>query len=91
MEKLSDLLITAVGIIGGCIGFAMKRLFNSVDKANARIDILEHDLVSRAYLETQLAPIRQDLNLILSHLLEHRNTEGSLAGASPVKPIKKSS
>ena len=91
MEKFDDLLIGAIGIIGGFIAFAGKRIFNSVDKTNARVDILEHDLVSRAYLETQLAPIRQDLNLILSHLLEHRKTEGSPAEASPSDPIQKSS
>ena len=91
MDEISDVLIGAVGIIGGFLAFAGKRIFNIVDKANARVDILEHDIVSRDYMETQLAPIRQDLNLILSHLLEHRKTEGSPAEASPVKPSRKSS
>jgi hypothetical protein len=33
---------------------------------------LEINLVDRPYLESQLAPIRQDLNLILKHLLEKK-------------------
>ena len=91
MDEISDVLIGAVGIIGGFLAFAGKRIFNAADKTNARVDILQHDLVSRAYMETQLAPIRQDLNLILSHLLEHRKTEGSPCEASPPDPIQKTS
>ena len=91
MEKFDDLLIGAIGIIGGFIAFAGKRIFNAGDKTNARVDILEHDLVSRAYLETQLAPIRQDLNLILSHLLEHRKTEAPLPKPPSPDPIQKTS
>jgi hypothetical protein len=74
-NKLSEYLLAAVGVISGISAWVIRRLFRSVDKAHARITILEKSLVDRAYLESQLAPIRQDLNLILSHLLEHRKTE----------------
>ena len=75
LDKLNELLISAVGIISLISAFIVKRLFRSVDKAHSRINILEKNLVNRQYLESQLAPIRQDLNLILAHLLEHRQTE----------------
>lgn len=69
LDKLNELLITAIGLIGGISAFIVRRLFRSVDKAHARINILEKNLVDRPYLESQLAPIRQDLNLILTHIL----------------------
>lgn len=69
MDKISELLLAALGIIGGLVAWVIRRLFKSVDKAHARINVLEKSLVDRAYLETQLAPIRQDLSIILKHLL----------------------
>jgi len=75
LDKLNELLISAVGIISFISAFIIRRLFSSVDKAHARIIVLEKNLVDRAYLESQLAPIRQDLHMLLTHLLEHRNTE----------------
>lgn len=75
MEKLNEILVSIVGLSVACFGWIVKRLFKSVDKAHARITTLEKSIVDRQYLESQLAPIRQDLNLILSHLLEHRQTE----------------
>ena len=72
LDKLNELLISAIGIISLISAFIIKRLFSSVDKAHARINILEKNLVDRPYLESQLAPIRQDLNLILKHLLEKK-------------------
>ena len=69
MDKISELLLAALGIIGGLVAWVIRRLFKSVDKAHARINVLEKSLVDRDYLETQLAPIRQDLSIILKHLL----------------------
>ena len=69
MDKISELLLAAVGIIGGLVAWVIRRLFKSVDKAHARINVLEKNIVDRDYLETQLAPIRQDLSIILKHLL----------------------
>ena len=69
MDKISELLLAAVGIIGGLVAWVIRRLFKSVDKAHARINVLEKNIVDRDYLETQLAPIRQDLYIILKHLL----------------------
>jgi len=49
-----------------------KRIFKSIDIAHERIDKLESTNVDRKYLETQLAPIRQDLNIITQHLLDRK-------------------
>ena len=72
MDKISELLLAALGIIGGLVAWVIRRLFKSVDKAHARINVLEKNLVDRAYLESQLTPIRQDLKMILAHLLENK-------------------
>ena len=74
-NKLSEYLLAAIGIISGISAFIIRKLYRSTDKAHARISNLEKNIVDRPFLESQLAPIRQDLNLILSHLLEHRKTE----------------
>jgi len=89
LEKINDLVVGVVGVIFAVCGWIVKRLFTSVDKAHLKISILEQSLVDRPYLESQLAPIRQDLNLILSHLLEHRKTEDSLAEAPISRPTPK--
>jgi len=73
--KFNELFLTAIGIIAGISAWIIRKLFRDNEKATARISVLEKSLVDRKYLETQLAPIRADLNLILSHLLEHRATE----------------
>lgn len=75
MDRLNEIVFGVAGVILAGCGWIVKRLHSSVDKSNVRISILEKSLVDRPFLESQLAPIRQDLNLILSHLLEHRKTE----------------
>ena len=75
MEKINEILVSIVGASVAFFGWIVRRLFKSIDKAHERITTLEKSIVDRQYLESQLAPIRQDLTLILSHLLEHRKTE----------------
>tara|TARA_R110002020_G_scaffold220313_2_gene428257 strand:- start:755 stop:979 length:225 start_codon:yes stop_codon:yes gene_type:complete len=72
LDKISELLLAALGIIGGLVAWVIRRLFKSVDKAHARINVLEKNIVDREYLENQLAPIRQDLSIILKHLLYNK-------------------
>jgi hypothetical protein len=72
LDKLNELFIAAIGVVSGISAFIIRRLFRSVDKAHARINVLEKTLVDRSFLESQLTPIRQDLNLILKHLLEKK-------------------
>ena len=72
MDKINELFVAALGVIGGLVAWVIRRLFKSVDKAHSRINVLEKNLVDRAYLESQLTPIRQDLKMILAHLLENK-------------------
>ena len=72
MDKLNELFLALLGIISTLVAWVIRRLFKSVDKAHARINVLEKNLVDRAYLESQLTPIRQDVKMILAHLLENK-------------------
>ena len=72
MEKVNEVLIS---ISGAFFWWSVRRLFKSVDKAHDRITTLEKSLVDRDYLENQLAPIRKDLNIITSHLLDSRQNK----------------
>lgn len=73
MEKLNELVLATTASFAAMGVWFFKRLFKSIDIAHERIDKLESQQVDRTYLETQLAPIRQDLNIILQHLLEKKN------------------
>lgn len=69
MDKINE-IITAIAVsVIGVFGFIAKRLFTTVDNCNNRIDKLERNLVDRQFLESQIDPIRTDLNIILKHLL----------------------
>ena len=72
MDKVTEWMLWIAGMITGIAAWVMRRLFRSVDKAHERITMLEKNIVDRAHLETQLEPIRQDLNLIIKHLLEKK-------------------
>ena len=72
MDKLNEIVIAITGGLLGVGVWIFKRLFKSIDIAHERIDKLESTQVDRQYLETQLAPIRQDLNIILEHLLGNK-------------------
>jgi hypothetical protein len=69
MDKMSELLITMITASIAGLAWILKRLFKRIDEAHHRIDKLDK-LVDRPYLETQLAPIRGEVSLILKTLLE---------------------
>ena len=74
MDKISDLFFWVCGILVGGVSWILTRLFKSVDLAHRRIDRIESQVVDRSFLESQLAPIRTDLNMIMKHLLsENKN------------------
>jgi len=72
LDKINEVVVAVSGAGLGLGLWICKRLFKSIDIAHERIDKLESKQVDRIYLETQLAPIRQDLNIILKHLLENK-------------------
>lgn len=72
LEKINEIVLTISGALVAVGVWIFKRLFKSIDIAHERIDKLESTNVDRKYLETQLAPIRQDLNIITQHLLDRR-------------------
>lgn len=69
MDKMSEFLITMITASIAGLAWILKRLFKRIDEAHHRIDKLDK-LVDRPYLETQLAPIRGEVSLILKTLLE---------------------
>ena len=69
MDKLSDTIITIMTASIAGLAWILKRLFKRIDDAHHRIDKLDK-LVDQTYLETQLAPIRGEVSLILKTLLE---------------------
>ena len=72
MDKLQELMVALFVTVTSVFAFIAKRMFSSVDNANKRIDKLEGKLVDRQFLESQIDPIRSDLNIILKHLLEKK-------------------
>ena len=72
MDKINDIYLAITSGLLAVGLWIFKRLFRSIDIAHERIDKLEAKQVDRAHLETQLAPIRQDLNIILQHLLGNK-------------------
>tara|TARA_B100000029_G_scaffold184390_1_gene181927 strand:+ start:15 stop:242 length:228 start_codon:yes stop_codon:yes gene_type:complete len=75
VEKLNELVLATVASFTAMGIWFFKRLFKSIDIAHERIDKLESQQVDRVHLETQLAPIRTDLNIILQHLLENKKND----------------
>ena len=72
MDKINEMYIAVTSGLLGIGLWIFKRLFKSIDLAHERIDKLESKQMDRHYLETQLAPIRKDLNIILEHLLGNK-------------------
>ena len=73
MDKINEVVIAVSSGLLGIGLWIFKRLFKSIDLAHERIDRLESKNVDLAYLESQLVPIRQDLKIILKHLLGTKN------------------
>lgn len=75
MDKLNDVLLWVSGILITAASWVCTRLFKSIDLAHSRIDRIESQSVDRAFLESQLIPIRQDLNMIVKHLLDENKNK----------------
>ena len=74
-KELSDWFLAACTFIAGGIAFIVKRLFGRIDRLEERTDSLERSILTRADLDNSLEPLKSTNQLILSHLLEHRETE----------------
>ena len=75
MMAKDEVFMALVGLFGGLCGWVVKQIYQSVNKSENRIGGIEKNIVDRSYLESQLGPIRAQLNLILGQILEHRKTE----------------
>ena len=73
MDKINEIYLAVTSGLLAVGLWIFKRLFKFIDVAHERIDKLESKFVDRAYLESQLVPIRTDLKIILKHLLETKN------------------
>jgi hypothetical protein len=73
MDKIQEVLIAMAVSVIGIFSFMAKRIFSTVDSQNKRIDKLERKIIDQQFLESQIAPIRSDLNIILKHLLANKN------------------
>jgi len=75
VDKFSDAFIWLGGTVMAGSTWMLNRMWKSIDESHSRIDRIENKVVCREHLESQLIPIRQDVNMILKHLLTHRETE----------------
>ena len=76
MDKITEFLAVTITAIGGMGGFLVKKLWSKVDNLEAQVDEQDRYIERNLLTKEDLMPIRDTLNLILQHLLEHRKTEG---------------
>ena len=62
MDKLNEMLIGTLAVIGG---FITKRIFNNHDALTERIAALEKVVITKA----DLAPIERNVEMIVEHLI----------------------
>ena len=75
MEKLTEWVLALCAAIASGIAWAIKRLFGRLDILENRLDLVEREQLTKADLRSSLKPLQETTNLVLNHLLDHRNTE----------------
>ena len=65
MDKLNEMLIGALALVGG---FITKRIFNNHDALSDRIIALEKVFVTK----DDLAPLERNVDIILTHVLNKK-------------------
>ena len=65
MDKLNEMLIGAMAVVGG---FLTKRIFNNHDALSDRITALEKTVVKKIDLE----PLERTTDMILTHILNSK-------------------
>ncbi len=71
MEKINEFAIAVFTALVSMGAFIVKKLYYRIDKLEDQVDTIEKNLLTKDDLEQ----IKDTQNLILQHLLEHRNTE----------------
>jgi len=67
MDKLNEMLIGALAVVGG---FVTKRVFNNHDSLSNRISALEKTVVTKE----DLIHIERNVEMILTHLINKGDT-----------------
>mgnify|MGYP003144400247 FL=1 len=75
MEKLTEWVLALSAAIASGIAWAIRRLFGKMDTLETRLDLCERSQLTKEDLKTTLKPLQETTNLVLNHLLDHRNTE----------------
>ena len=75
MEKLNEWFLAVCTGFAGICAYIVRRLFGRIDRLEERTDSLERSLLTREDLDSSLEPLKDTNQLILSHLLKHRETE----------------
>ena len=75
MEKLTEWVLALSAAIASGIAWAIRRLFGKMDTLETRLDLCERTQLTKEDLKTTLKPLQETTNLVLNHLLDHRNTE----------------
>jgi len=65
MDRLNELLIAGITVIGG---FLTKRIFSRQDQLEERISALEKLIVTKQDLE----PIERNVDMILNHIINKK-------------------
>ena len=71
-DKLGELYIGVVAMMAGGFGWVVKNVKMDIRHTTERVNAIESKILDREYLESQLMPIRADVQLIKKILLEER-------------------
>ena len=67
MDKLNEMLIGALAVVGG---FITKRVFNNHDSLSDRVADIEKDLVTKE----DISHLERNVEMIVSHLIKKGDT-----------------
>ena len=71
-DKIGELYLGLIAMMAGGIGWVVRNVKTDIHRTTERVDSIESKIVDRDYLESQLMPIRADVQLIKKILLEER-------------------
>ena len=77
MDKINEFIIATFTALGAMGAFIVKKLYNRIDKLEDQVDAQDKYIERNLLTKDDLNQIKETQNLILQHLLEHRNKEGS--------------